>query len=75
EAMISSMTPEERRDPELINGSRRQRIASGSGTTVTEVNKLLKQFGETRKMMKLMGDKKKMANMMRQMQAMQGMKR
>ncbi|MCB9200218.1 MAG: signal recognition particle protein [Flavobacteriales bacterium] len=75
EAMINSMTPEERRDPELINGSRRQRIASGSGTTVTEVNKLLKQFGETRKMMKLMGDKKKMANMMRQMQAMQGMKR
>ncbi|MCB0787191.1 MAG: signal recognition particle protein, partial [Flavobacteriales bacterium] len=43
EAMINSMTPEERRDPELINGSRRQRIASGSGTTVTEVNKLLKQ--------------------------------
>ena len=75
EAMINSMTPEERREPELINGSRRQRIASGSGTTVTEVNKLLKQFGETRKMMKLMGDKKKMANMMRQMQAMQGMKR
>ena len=75
EAMINSMTPEERREPELINGSRRQRIASGSGTTVAEVNKLLKQFGETRKMMKMMGDKKKMANMMRQMQAMQGMKR
>ncbi|MGF1534840.1 MAG: signal recognition particle protein [Bernardetiaceae bacterium] len=51
EAMIDSMTPQERRNPELINSSRRQRIAKGSGTSVTEVNNLLKQFGEMRKMM------------------------
>jgi signal recognition particle subunit SRP54 len=75
EAIIGSMTPEERRNPALINGSRRQRIANGSGTNVPEVNKLLKQFEETRKMMKLMGDKTKMQNMMRQMQQMQGMRR
>ena len=75
EAIIGSMTPEERRDPSIINGSRRQRIASGSGKDVPEVNKLLKQFEETRKMMKLMGDKTKMQNMMRQMQQMQGLKR
>ncbi len=75
EAIIGSMTPAERRDPAIINGSRRQRIAMGSGTDVQEVNKLMKQFEETRKMMKVMGDKTKMQNMMRQMQAMQGAKR
>ncbi len=48
------MTPEERANPAIINGSRRKRIADGSGTTVTEVNRLLKQFEETRKMMKMM---------------------
>jgi len=52
EAIIHSMTPQERANPEIINGSRRQRIASGSGTTIQEVNRLLKQFEETRKMMK-----------------------
>ena len=52
EAIIMSMTPEERDTPEIINGSRRKRIADGSGTDVTEVNKLLKQFEATRKMMK-----------------------
>lgn len=52
EAMINSMTKEERRSPEIINGSRRQRIASGSGTRVQEVNMLLKQFGEMKKMMR-----------------------
>jgi signal recognition particle subunit SRP54 len=52
EAMISSMTKEERRKPEVINGSRRTRIAKGSGTTVQEVNSLLKQFSEMKKMMK-----------------------
>ena len=46
------MTPEERRRPELIKGSRRLRIAKGSGTTVQQVNQLVKQFGEMRKMMK-----------------------
>jgi signal recognition particle subunit SRP54 len=60
------MTPEERKNPALINGTRRQRIATGSGTDVPEVNKLLKQFEETRKMMKMMGDKSKMQNMMKQ---------
>lgn len=55
EAIIRSMTPDERRHPEIINGSRRQRIASGSGRTVAEVNRLVKQFGEMQKMMKRMG--------------------
>ncbi|TAL59391.1 MAG: signal recognition particle protein [Bacteroidetes bacterium] len=54
EAIIKSMTPEERVNPVVLNGSRRKRIAMGSGTTVQEVNKLLKQFDETRKMMKMM---------------------
>jgi signal recognition particle subunit SRP54 len=54
EAIIRSMTPEERSNPVVLNGSRRKRIASGSGTTVQEVNKLLKQFDETRRMMKMM---------------------
>ena len=75
EASIQSMTPEERKNPALINGSRRQRIARGSGNSVDAVNKLMKQFEETRKMMKMMGDKSKMQNMMRQMQQMQGMRR
>jgi signal recognition particle subunit SRP54 len=55
EAIISSMTREERADPALINGSRRRRIAKGSGTTVADVNALIKQFGEMQKMMKQMG--------------------
>ena len=55
EAIIRSMTPLERRKPELINGSRRTRIATGSGTTVADVNRLVKQFEEMRKMMKRMG--------------------
>jgi signal recognition particle subunit SRP54 len=54
EAIIRSMTPEERSHPGILNGSRRKRIANGSGTSVQEVNKLLKQFEETRKMMKMM---------------------
>jgi len=54
EAIIYSMTPAEREDPSVINGSRRRRIAAGSGTDVAEVNKLLKQFDETRKLMKMM---------------------
>jgi signal recognition particle subunit SRP54 len=61
EAIIYSMTPEERQNPKLIDGSRRRRIAAGSGTSVQEVNRLIKQFAETRKMMKKVssaGDKK-----------------
>ncbi len=58
EAIIKSMTKEERRNPDIINGSRRRRIASGSGTSVQEVNRLLKQFKQTRKLMKQMGSQK-----------------
>lgn len=58
EAIIYSMTPVERTNPGILNGSRKNRIAKGSGTSVTEVNKLLKQFDETRKMMKMMTNKK-----------------
>jgi signal recognition particle subunit SRP54 len=53
EAMIKSMTPREREDPSIINGSRRKRIAEGSGTTVAELNRLIKQFDDMRKMMKM----------------------
>ena len=60
EAIIRSMTRAERRDPNLINGSRRKRIAAGSGTRVQDVNKLLKQFVEARKMMKRFKDMQKM---------------
>ncbi len=55
EAIIRSMTPEERRRPDIINGSRRSRIAKGSGTQVADVNRLIKQFSEMQKMMKRMG--------------------
>jgi signal recognition particle subunit SRP54 len=55
EAIISSMTPQERETPEVINGSRRKRIAAGSGRGIEEVNRLLKQFDDTRKMMKSVG--------------------
>jgi len=58
-AIIQSMTVAERKAPKMINGSRRSRIAAGSGTTVTEVNGLLKQFDIMRKMMKSMTGKKK----------------
>ncbi|MFA6830740.1 MAG: signal recognition particle protein [Bacteroidaceae bacterium] len=53
EAIIYSMSPEERSNPQILNGSRRQRIAKGSGTNIQEVNRLLKQFDQTRKMMKM----------------------
>ncbi len=72
EAMIHSMTPGERENPKLIDGSRRKRIASGSGTSVQELNKLLKQFDETSKMMRMMGNKQNMAKMMRNMPKMPG---
>ena len=56
EAIILSMTPEERKDPSILKASRKERIAKGSGTTVTEVNQLLKQFEEMKKMMKMMSN-------------------
>ncbi|MDA3880284.1 MAG: signal recognition particle protein [Prolixibacteraceae bacterium] len=63
EAIIYSMTPVEREDPSVLNGARRKRIAQGSGTTVQEVNRLLKQFTETRKMMKMVSQGKRIGNM------------
>ena len=54
EAIIQSMTPDERRNPDLINGSRKIRIARGAGRTVDEVNRLMKQFEDMKKMMKMM---------------------
>ena len=56
EAIINSMTPQERRSHQMINGKRRKRIARGSGTTVEEVNRVLKQYAQMRKMMRTMGD-------------------
>lgn len=53
EAIIQSMTPEERENPSLLNGSRKQRIAKGSGTTIVEVNRLIKQFDQISKMMRV----------------------
>lgn len=67
EAIIYSMSPEERERPEIIDQSRKKRIAKGSGQDLAEVNKLLKQFGDTKKMMKMMSNKKNMASMMKQM--------
>jgi len=72
EAIIRSMTPKEREQPETINPNRRKRIAAGSGTTMQDVNKLMKQFQDTKKMMRMMGDKRNMANMMRQFKNMGG---
>tara|TARA_Y100000782_G_C10189044_1_gene269136 strand:- start:5507 stop:6847 length:1341 start_codon:yes stop_codon:yes gene_type:complete len=74
EAIIKSMTPEERESPEILNGSRRKRIAKGSGTSVQEVNRLIKQFDDTRKMMKVMGNKKNMMNLMSQMKNIPGLR-
>ena len=72
EAIIHSMTIEERKNPNVINSSRKQRIATGSGTSVTEVNKLIKQFDETRKMMRMMTGKSRMANMASGLKGMRG---
>ena len=70
EAIIQSMTPKERTNPEILNTSRRQRIAKGSGTNIQEVNRLTKQFDQTRKMMKMVTG----AGMKNMMGAMKGMK-
>ena len=60
ESMIGSMTPYERRNPSCLNGSRKQRIAAGSGRSIQEVNRFIKQFEETRKMMRTVSTKGKM---------------
>lgn len=72
EAIIRSMTPKERANPELLNTSRRQRIAKGSGTNVQEVNRLIKQFDQTRKMMKMVTGGQ-MSGMMSRMKGLKGM--
>ena len=72
EAIIQSMTPKERTNPEILNNSRRQRIAKGSGTNIQEVNRLIKQFEQTRKMMKMVTGSK-MAGVMGKMKNMPGM--
>ena len=69
EAIIRSMTPKERSNPEMLNASRRQRIAKGSGTNIQEVNRLIKQFDQTRKMMKMVTGNQ-MAGMMSRMKGM-----
>jgi len=66
-AIIDSMTPQERRRPEIINGSRKRRVASGSGTQIQDVNRLLKQHKQMQKMMKKMGNKGAMRGMMQSM--------
>jgi signal recognition particle subunit SRP54 len=82
EAIISSMTPEERRNESLLNGSRRKRIARGSGTSVEEVNRLVKQFGEMKRVLQMMGGMqamqqggKKMMPSAQQMQQLQQMRK
>ncbi len=72
ESIINSMTPYEKQNPKSINGSRRKRIAKGSGNDVAEVNKLIKQFEETAKVMKMMGNKNNMAKMMKNMPGLGG---
>jgi len=72
EAIIKSMTPKERTNPEILNSSRLQRIAKGSGTSIQEVNRLIKQFDQTRKMMKMVTGNQ-MAGMMSRMKAMKNM--
>lgn len=73
EAIIKSMTPKERTNPEILNTSRRQRIAKGSGTDIQEVNRLIKQFDQTRKMMKMVTGNR-MAGMMSRMKGMPKMR-
>jgi len=67
EAIIQSMTPEERANPQTINGSRRKRLASGSGTTIQDVNRLIKQYEDMQKMMKMFNNKSAMAGLMQKM--------
>ncbi len=70
EAIIRSMTPYERENPDLINQGRRARIANGSGNNITEVNKLIKQFEDMRKVMKQFSNPAQMAKMMKGMPKM-----
>jgi signal recognition particle subunit SRP54 len=67
EAIIQSMTPQERATPQIINGSRRKRLATGSGTNIQDVNRLIKQFEDMHKMMKMFNNKQAMSGMMKMM--------
>lgn len=72
EAIINSMTPKERSNPDILNGSRKRRITQGSGTTIQDLTRLIKQFKQMQKMMKKMGSAKGMGKMMKAMDAMGG---
>src|SRR5690554_2171449 len=72
EAIINSMTPAERRNPDVLNGSRKRRITQGSGTELQDLNRLIKQHKQMQKMMKKLGQKGGMQGMMRGMQGMMG---
>ncbi len=74
EAIIDSMTPEERHNPNILNGTRRRRIAGGSGTSVKEINDLMKQFGQMKKMMQSFSGMGKMSQMMQGVKGMKNMK-
>jgi signal recognition particle subunit SRP54 len=67
EAIIQSMTPQERKNPGVLNGQRKIRISKGSGRSIDEVNRLIKQFDQTKQMMKMMTNKTQMMQMMKQM--------
>jgi signal recognition particle subunit SRP54 len=73
EAIILSMTPKERSNPGLLNTTRKARIAKGSGTSLQDVNKLMKQFEDMRKMMKMMSNPRNMMGMMSKLKGMGGM--
>jgi signal recognition particle subunit SRP54 len=73
EAIIDSMTPEERHHPDILNATRRRRIAAGSGTSVQEINDLIKQFGQMKKMMKSFSGMGKMGQLMQGMKGVRGM--
>ena len=72
EAIINSMTPNERANPDIMNGSRKKRIAAGSGTQIQDINRLIKQHKQMSKMMKKVTKKGGMSKLMRGMSAMKG---
>src|SRR5699024_11959927 len=74
EAIIDSMTPQERHNPNILNATRRRRIAKGSGTSVQEINDLIKQFSQMKKMMQSFSGMGKMGQMMQGMKGIRGMK-
>jgi len=71
-AIIQSMTPKERQDPNIINGSRRQRIAKGAGVPVSDVNNLIKQFNQSKEMMRMMKNPKAYGGKMKMLKNLMG---